>query len=101
MNPLPAASAITYRCLVLVAALAPASAHAEAPRSPFGIEWFLDCPQPALERLDPEVIERTQCGIVTAPLDHAAPERGRISFDITRVGAKLPLSRQEIGRAHV
>jgi len=51
-------------------------------------------PQPALERLDPEVIERTQCGIVTAPLDHGAPERGRISFDITRVGAKLPLSRQ-------
>ncbi|MCT9823910.1 alpha/beta hydrolase [Pseudomonas veronii] len=94
MKPLPAARAITYRCLVLVAALAPTGAYAETPRSPFGIEWFLDCPQPALERLDPEVIERTQCGIVTAPLDHGAPERGRISFDITRVGAKLPLSRQ-------
>lgn len=94
MKPLPAASAITYRCLVLVAALAPTGAYAETPRSPFGIEWFLDCPQPTLERLDPEVIERTQCGIVTAPLDHGAPERGRISFDITRVGAKLPLSRQ-------
>jgi len=43
MKPLPAASAITYRCLVLVAALAPTGAYAETPRSPFGIEWFLDC----------------------------------------------------------
>lgn len=94
MKSLTTASAITFRCLVLMATLIPSVGHPQAQPSPFGIEWFLDCPQPALERLDPEVIERTQCGIVTAPLDHAAPERGSISFDITRVGAKQPLSRQ-------
>ncbi|WP_342307975.1 alpha/beta fold hydrolase [Pseudomonas fluorescens] len=94
MKSLTTASAITFRCLVLMATLIPSVGHTQAQPSAFGIEWFLDCPQPALERLDPEVIERTQCGIVTAPLDHAAPERGSISFDITRVGAKQPLSRQ-------
>lgn len=88
------ASAVPLRCLVLLAALASAMSHAATRPPALGIEWFLDCPQPELERLDPEVIERTQCGIVTAPLDHAAPERGRISFGITRVGARQPLSRQ-------
>ena len=94
MKSRPTASARAFRALILLAALAPATSCAQTPSSPFGIEWFLDCPQPALARLDPEIIERTQCGIVTAPLDHAAPERGSISFEITRVGARQPLSRQ-------
>jgi pimeloyl-ACP methyl ester carboxylesterase len=94
MKSRPTASAVPLRYLLMLAALVPVIGHAETPPPPFGIEWFLDCPQPELERLDPEVIERTQCGIVTAPLDHAAPERGSISFDITRVGARQPLSRQ-------
>ncbi len=88
------ARARALRCLVLLATLTPAIGHTATPSSPFGIEWFLDCQQPTLARLDPEVVERTQCGIVTAPLDHAKPERGSISFDITRVGARKPLSRQ-------
>ncbi|MFL1415616.1 alpha/beta fold hydrolase [Pseudomonas fildesensis] len=94
MKSLLAASVTAVRCLMLLAALVPVAGYSATQPSPFGIEWFLDCPQPALELLDPEVIERTQCGIVTAPLDHAAPERGSISFDITRVGAKHPLARQ-------
>ncbi|WP_460135289.1 alpha/beta fold hydrolase [Pseudomonas sp. S1_E04] len=94
MNVLPPASVMVTSSLVLVATFTPSIGHAQTPPSPFGIEWLLDCMQPALERLDPEVIERTQCGIVTAPLDHTAPERGNIRFDITRVGAKQPLSRQ-------
>ncbi|TFY86788.1 alpha/beta fold hydrolase [Pseudomonas kairouanensis] len=94
MKPRPTAHARAFQWLVLLATLVPATGHTETPPSPFGIEWFLDCTQPALARLDPEVVERTQCGIVTAPLDHAAPERGSISFDITRVGARQPLSRQ-------
>lgn len=92
MKTLAVARAMAWRCVILAAWL-PGVANADAP-SPLGIEWFLDCTHSALEHLDPEVIERTQCGMVTAPLDHAAPERGTISFEITRVGAKLPLSRQ-------
>lgn len=73
MKSRPTASAVPLRYLLMLAALVPVIGHAETPPPPFGIEWFLDCPQPELERLDPEVIERTQCDIVTAPLDHAAP----------------------------
>ena len=36
--------------------------------APTAIDWLLDCPFPAQERPDPEVLERTQCASVNVPL---------------------------------
>lgn len=83
-------------CMMLMAAQVPSIGHAAPQSLNTGIEWLLECTHPALNRLDPEVLERTQCGVVTAPLDHSAPGRGTISFDITRVGARQPLSRRGV-----
>ncbi|MCS4251256.1 alpha/beta hydrolase [Pseudomonas sp. BIGb0164] len=63
---------------------------------PTAIDWLLDCPLPAVARLDPEVLERTQCGVVSVPRDHAAPARGRIRLVLTRVGARQPLNREGV-----
>jgi len=64
--------------------------------APTAIDWLLDCPFPAFERLDPEVLARTQCARVTVPRDHAAPGRGRTRLSLTRVGARDPLNREGV-----
>ena len=64
--------------------------------APTAIDWLLDCPLPAAARLDPEVVGRTQCGVISVPRDHAAPERGRIRLNVTRVGARQPLNREGV-----
>ncbi|TKK32748.1 proteinase [Pseudomonas sp. CFBP13528] len=64
--------------------------------APTAIDWLLDCPFPVLERLAPDVLDRTQCGLVTVPRDHAAPGRGRIRLSVTRVGARDPLNREGV-----
>ncbi|WP_248749101.1 alpha/beta fold hydrolase [Pseudomonas sp. MWU15-20650] len=64
--------------------------------APTAIDWLLDCPLPPVARLDPEVLERTQCGWVMVPRDYAAPERGRVRLTLTRVGARQPLSREGV-----
>lgn len=76
-------------CLWLIAS----HGHAEPLIRPSAIDWLLDCPLPTAERLDPEVLERTQCGIVTVPRNHAAPRQGSLRLHLTRVGAREPLSR--------
>ncbi|WGT27239.1 alpha/beta fold hydrolase [Pseudomonas marginalis] len=67
--------------------------QAEPLIKPTAIDWLLDCPLPAAERLDPEVLSRTQCGIVTVPRNYAAPRQGSIRLYLTRVGAREPLNR--------
>ncbi|MFC6300488.1 alpha/beta fold hydrolase [Pseudomonas sp. CCM 7893] len=94
MKPHDVTRGITVGCGLLLTVLAPTIAYADTEQPKTGIEWLLECTRPSLDRLDPEVLERTQCGIVTAPLDHATPALGTLSFDITRVGAKQPLARQ-------
>ncbi|WP_395606645.1 alpha/beta fold hydrolase [Pseudomonas sp. B22129] len=71
-------------------------ALAEPLIAPTAIDWLLDCPFPALVRPDPEVLERTQCGTVSVPRDHAAPARGSVRLAVTRVGARHPLSREGV-----
>ncbi|WP_339528238.1 alpha/beta fold hydrolase [Pseudomonas mucidolens] len=61
-----------------------------------GIEWLVDCPKLPGRGLDQEVIARTQCGIVTVPLDHQGSAPGRVRLSITRVGARLPLARKGV-----
>ncbi|MBV4454903.1 MULTISPECIES: alpha/beta fold hydrolase [Pseudomonas] len=63
---------------------------------PTAIDWLLDCPLPGAERLDPDVLQRTQCGIVTVPRNHAAPRQGSLRLYLTRVGARDPLNRQGV-----
>ena len=60
---------------------------------PTTIDWLLDCPLPTADRLDPEVLERTQCGTVSVPRNHAAPRQGNLRLYLTRVGARDPLNR--------
>ena len=60
------------------------------------IEWLVDCPQMPGGAHDQEVLARTQCAIVTVPLNHHAPERGTLDINLTRVGARHPLSRQGV-----
>ncbi len=63
---------------------------------PTAIDWLLDCPLPGAERLDPDVLQRTQCGTVTVPRNHAAPRQGRLRLYLTRVGARDPLNREGV-----
>jgi pimeloyl-ACP methyl ester carboxylesterase len=71
-------------------------ALAEPLIAPTAIDWLLDCPLTATARLDPEVVDRTQCGLVSVPRDHAAPESGQIRLNVTRVGARQPLNREGV-----
>lgn len=64
--------------------------------APTAIDWLLDCPFPGFARPDAEVLERTQCGSVSVPRDHAAPRRGNVRLALTRVGARDPLSREGV-----
>ena len=66
--------------------------HAAAP----GIEWVVDCPRLPGRALDQEVVARTQCGIVTVPLDHQAPDARTYRLTLTRVGAQQPLERRGV-----
>lgn len=63
---------------------------------PTAIDWLLDCPLPTVERLDPEVLQRTQCGVVSVPSNYAAPRQGKLRLYVTRVGARDPLNREGI-----
>ena len=63
---------------------------------PTAIDWLLDCPFPTAERLDPEVLERTRCGVVSVPRNYAAPRQGNLRLYLTRVGARDPLNREGV-----
>ncbi len=63
---------------------------------PTAIDWLLDCPFPTLDRLDPEVLGRTQCGVVSVPRNYAAPRQGNLRLHLTRVGACDPLNREGV-----
>ncbi|MGU8077246.1 alpha/beta fold hydrolase [Burkholderia pyrrocinia] len=54
-----------------------------------GIKWLPMCERLPVG-LDAEVVARTQCGIVTVPLDHLNPSLGTLSLDITRIVARQP-----------
>ena len=71
-------------------------AHAEPLITPTAIDWLLDCPLSASEQLDPAVLERTQCAIITVPRNYAAPRQGNLRLYLTRVGARQPLSREGV-----
>ncbi|AZE56169.1 hypothetical protein C4K03_4021 [Pseudomonas synxantha] len=92
MKPSVFVKSLTCICCWLI----PSVALAEPLIAPTAIDWLLDCPLPTTARLDPEVVERTQCGLVSVPRDHAAPERGRIRLSVTRVGARQPLNREGV-----
>lgn len=92
MKPSVLVTSLAGACLWLMAAVP----HAQPLIAPTAIDWLLDCPLPAFERLDPEVLERTQCGQVSVPRDHAAPARGRVRLNLTRVGARQPLNREGV-----
>lgn len=64
--------------------------------APTAIDWLLDCPLTTTAHLNPQVVGRTQCGLVNVPRDHAAPQRGRLSLSVTRVGARQPLNREGV-----
>ncbi|MCD7040592.1 alpha/beta hydrolase [Pseudomonas sp. MAFF 311095] len=87
-----AAKHLTCACLWLIAGLA----HAQPLIPPTAIDWLLDCPLPTVERLDPEVLQRTQCGIVTVPRNYASPRQGNLRLYLTRVGARDPLNREGV-----
>lgn len=87
-----AAKHLTCACLWLLANLA----AAQPLIPPTAIDWLLDCPLPTVERLDPAVLERTQCGTVSVPRNYAAPRQGRLRLYVTRVGARDPLSREGV-----
>lgn len=67
-----------------------------ASKQPSGsaIDWLPSCEGRPLFGLDPEVVARTQCGIVTVPVDHLNPRRGTLKLDITRVAARQPDKRE-------
>lgn len=92
MKPSVLVRSLACCCLWLTARLA----LAEPLIAPTAINWLLDCPFPALERPDPEVLDRTQCGWVNVPRDYAVPTRGSVRLALTRVGARQPLSREGV-----
>jgi pimeloyl-ACP methyl ester carboxylesterase len=76
--------------------LAASLAHGVPLIRPTAIDWQLDCHLPPLRRLEPDVLERTQCAIVTVPRNYAAPRQGNLRLYLTRVGARDPLSREGV-----
>lgn len=89
MNPLKTAALCIISSLMM---LLSSPSHAAPP----GIEWLVDCPRLPGRALDQEVVARTQCGIVTVPLDHQAPDARTYRLTITRVGARQPLERRGV-----
>lgn len=92
MKPRALVQSLTCAYLWLIAGLI----SAEPLIAPTAIDWLLDCPFPPMERPDPDVLERTQCGTVSVPRDYAAPKRGNVRLAVTRVGARDPLNRQGV-----
>lgn len=64
--------------------------------APTAIDWLLDCPLTTTARLNPKVVDRTQCGLVSVPRDHALPGHGHIDLNVMRVGARQPLNREGV-----
>lgn len=64
--------------------------------SGLGIKWLSACEAIPAAGLDPEVFSRTECGIVTVPLDHLNPKAGTLALDITRVNAMWPYKREGV-----
>lgn len=87
-----AAKHLIGACLWLAASVV----HAKSLIEHTAIEWLLDCPLPPLERLDPAVLERTQCGVLSVPRNYSAPRQGNRHLYLTRVGARQPLSREGV-----
>ncbi|CAI8742773.1 hypothetical protein EMIT0P291_140045 [Pseudomonas sp. IT-P291] len=79
---------------VCVASLLAIGGCATKPHPESGIEWLPACEDIPGDVLDPEVFARTECGIVTVPLDHLNPRVGTLSLDITRVAARQPHLRE-------
>lgn len=79
-------------CLWLITHLV----QAESLIKPTAIDWLLDCTLPTDEQMAPEVLARTQCGVVKVPRNHAAPGEGTQRLYLTRVGAREPLSREGV-----
>ena len=77
-----------------VAVLLVGSACATQQAPQWGIRWLPNCENRPFDGLDPEVVARTQCGIVTVPMDHMNPRLGSLKLDITRVSARLPDERE-------
>jgi pimeloyl-ACP methyl ester carboxylesterase len=77
-----------------VASLLAVGACATKQQPEAAIQWLPACDEIPGDALDPEVFARTQCGIVTVPLDHLNPQLGTLSLDITRVNARQPLLRE-------
>lgn len=75
---------------LFIVGLVTASACTTRPPPGLGIKWLADCEGSPIHGLDPEVVARTQCGIVTVPLDHHNWALGTLKLDITRVAAKQP-----------
>ncbi|WP_339418003.1 MULTISPECIES: alpha/beta fold hydrolase [unclassified Pseudomonas] len=86
------ANYLTCACLWLTASLAPA----QPLLPPTTIDWLLDCHLPTVKRLDPKVLQRTQCGIVNVPRNYAMPRQGSVRLYLTRVGARDPLNREGV-----
>jgi len=76
--------------------LAASLAHGVPLIRPTAIDWQLDCHLPALANLQPDVLDRTQCAIVTVPRNYASPRQGSLRLYLTRVGARDPLSREGV-----
>ncbi|ARB29595.1 alpha/beta fold hydrolase [Pseudomonas tolaasii] len=92
MKPSVLVKGLACACLWLSASLG----FAEPLITSSAIDWLLDCPFPAVARPDPEVLDRTQCGTVRVPRDHAAPTRGSLRLTLIRVGARQPLNREGV-----
>lgn len=92
MPPRVFAKSLVFGCLWLGAS----PVFAAPLIAPTAIDWLLDCPFPAFERPDHDVLERTQCATVNVPRDHDAPKRGSVRLALTRVGARQPLNREGV-----
>ncbi|MFJ2986437.1 alpha/beta fold hydrolase [Collimonas sp. NPDC087041] len=77
--------------IAIIACLGAFCSSPSIAQSTRGIAWLPTCPD---EGFSAEVFARTQCGIVTAPLDHLNPSKGDIQFEIRRVRAKNPTERE-------
>ncbi|MGU9857252.1 alpha/beta fold hydrolase [Pseudomonas sp. LF245] len=80
-------------CIGVIGLLAAGACATKQQPEP-GIRWLASCAGIPTAALDPTVLARTQCGIVTVPLDHSNPSLGTISLDITRVAAEQPDKRE-------
>lgn len=78
--------------LLIMALLASGACSTRKQAEP--IRWLANCDGRPISGLDPEVVARTQCGIVRVPLNHLKPSLGTLDLDITRVTARQPGKRE-------